>query len=172
MPERLAIPGFLRGSRWIAQSGKPSYFVCYETENLKTTTTGPYLDRLKHPTPWSRKMMPLHRDMVRSLCRVRATHGHGIGQALATIRFSPEGPLPRLGKWPGREGIVGAHLLQSLPPDGIPRTAEQKLRGGDAIADWVLLVCGYDAKAVSAAARSLALGKVELYRLAYSLTLR
>ena len=30
MPERLGIPGFLRGARWVAESDAPSYFVAYE----------------------------------------------------------------------------------------------------------------------------------------------
>ena len=170
MRERLGIPGFLRGSRWVALSGRPSYFVLYEAENIATLTEGAYLRRLNHPTRWSRKMMPHHRNMVRSLCRVRATRGNGIGQALATVRFSARGRLPRLEKWAEREGIVGVHLLQSLPQDEIPRTAEQKLRSGDATADRVLLVCGYDAKAVAAAAKKLAPGKTDLYRLAFALT--
>ena len=38
MPERLAIPGFLRGTRWITESGEPSYFICYEVANLATIT--------------------------------------------------------------------------------------------------------------------------------------
>src|SRR5260370_42588595 len=63
MPERLAIPGFLRGTRWIALSGEPFYFVLYETAELSTITSGPYLERLNNPTPWSRKMMPHHRNM-------------------------------------------------------------------------------------------------------------
>ena len=77
MPERLAIPGFLRGTRWVADSGEPSYFVLYEVADLATITGGPYLERLNNPTPWSRKMMPHHRNMVRSLCRVRASWGGG-----------------------------------------------------------------------------------------------
>ena len=36
MPERLAIPGFLRGTRWVALSGAPSYFVLYEVAGLAT----------------------------------------------------------------------------------------------------------------------------------------
>ena len=55
MPERLAIPGFLRGTRWIALSGEPSYFVLYEAADLATLTAGPYLERLNDPTPWSRR---------------------------------------------------------------------------------------------------------------------
>ena len=178
MPERLGIPGFLRVTRWIAQSGEPSYFVLYETKDLTTITSGAYLDRLNNPTPWSRKMMPHHRNMVRSLCRVRASFGGGVAQALATIRFSPRDrkALPEL---PRRKGVTGAHLLESQPMAGTP-TAEQKIRGKDARADWILLVAGYDAEAVKAAVAQIALaehgalhGAVEaIYRPAYSLTSR
>ena len=167
MPERLAIPGFVRGSRWAASSGEPSFFVFYETENLATITAGAYLDRLNNPTPWSRKMMPHHRNMVRSLCLVRARAGAGLGHALATVRFSQH-VLPSLEP---RKGVTSLQLLEAQPMAG-PQTAEQKIRGGDAQADRVLLVCGYDADAVQAAARGLAPhGSVTgLYRLAYCLT--
>src|SRR5512146_1774045 len=73
LPERLAIPGFLRGTRWMSVTGEPSYFVLYEVAGLATLTGGPYLHRLNDPTPWSRKMMPHHLNMVRSLCQVRAS---------------------------------------------------------------------------------------------------
>lgn len=56
MPERLGIPGFLRGRRWVAPSGSPQYFVMYEVENFETLTSKPYLERLNNPTPWSKKM--------------------------------------------------------------------------------------------------------------------
>lgn len=166
MPERLGIPGFLRGTRCIARSGEPSYFILYEAASLTTITGGAYVERLNHPTPWSLKMMPQHRNMVRSLCRVRASFGGGLARAVATIRFSP---APRNGarllKWlatdalpglPGRKGLAAAHLLESQPMAGLPQTTEQKIRGADKIADWVLLVCGYDAEAVEASARELA----------------
>jgi hypothetical protein len=158
MPERLGIPGFRRGTRWIAASGEPSYFVFYEVKNLETITGGAYLERLNDPTPWSRKMMPHHRNMVRSLCRVRACFGGVLAHALATIRLSPSPESARaLSKWlaseampklPQREGLTGAHLLESRPMIGRPQTAEQKIRGQDTAADWVVLICGYDAEAV------------------------
>jgi hypothetical protein len=192
MPERARIPGFLRGTRWIADSDGPSYFVLYEVTNLGTMTGGAYLERLNNPTPWSRKMMPHHLNMVRSLCRVRASFGGGLAQALATIRFSPSpGGSRTLSKWlatdalpnlPARKGLTGAHLLQSQPMAAAPQTAEQKIRGGDAQADWALLICGYDVEAVKAViAGELAAGRLEahgaapgavegLYRSAYSVT--
>jgi hypothetical protein len=160
MPERLAIPGFLRGTRWAAVSGEPSYFVLYEVTGLDTITGGAYLERLNHPTPWSRKMMPHHRNMVRSLCLVREGYGGGIPPVMATVRLSGRIELSR-GK-----GLTSAHLLESQPMPA--QTTEQKIRGGDASADWVLLVGGYDAQAVAAAA--MPEGIVGFYRPAYSLS--
>ena len=192
MPERLGIPGFLRGTRWIALSGHPSYFVLYEAARLATITGGAYLERLNNPTPWSRKMMPHHHNMVRSLCRVRASFGRGLSHALATIRFSPSARnRKRIATWltsdampqlPQRKGLTSAHLLESQPLSAAPQTAEQKIRGGDTRADWILIVCGYDAAAMGAVVEKelsadalMAHGAlpdpvVATYRLAYSLT--
>jgi hypothetical protein len=166
MPERLAIPGFMRGSRWVSEN---SYFVLYEVATLATLTGGPYLERLNNPTPWSRAMMPHHRNMVRSLCIVRARFGRGVGGALATLRSRiPENALAPL---PERNGITAAALLESQPMAGVPQTTEQKIRGGDAEAEWVALIGGYDADAVAAAAKEIAPDAIPgLYRLSYLLT--
>lgn len=192
MPERLAIPGFLRGTRWSAFSGAPSYFTLYEAVKLATITAGAYLKRLNHPTPWSRKMMPHHLNVVRSLCRVRASFGGGLAHTVATIRFSP---APRaaasLSNWlatdalpalPERKGLAAVSLLESQPTAGVAQTTEQQIRGKDTAADWILLICGYQAEAVQAlaadefgvnalAAHGAVNGGVRgLYRVAYSLT--
>lgn len=160
MPERLAIPGFLRGTRWVALSGAPSYFVLYEVAGLATLTGGAYLERLNNPTAWSRKMMPHHRNMVRSLCVLRKGYGGGIPTVMATVRLSGRIELPR-GK-----GLTSAHLLESQPMPA--QTAEQKIRGGDASADWVLLIGGYDVEAVTNNAKPE--GVVGCYRPHYSLS--
>jgi hypothetical protein len=47
------------------------------------------------------------------------------------------------------------------------QTTEQKIRGGDATADWVLLVGGYDSQAVKAAVSGMT---ALFYRPAFSLT--
>jgi len=159
MPERLSIPGFLRGSRWVGEAG---YFMLYEAKDEATITSGPYLERLNNPTPWSRKMMPHHRNMVRGLCRVEQSTGSALGQTLLTVRFSGEAKLDLS----LRKGIVAAHLLRNMAHSGV-QTAEQKLRGGDAAPDSVALVTGYDADAVAAVD---APGSRGLYRLAYVLS--
>jgi hypothetical protein len=169
MPERLAIPGFLRGTRWISVSGEPSYFVLYEVAGLATLTGGPYLERLNDPTPWSRKMMPHHRNMVRSLCEARASFGRGVAQALATLRL--EVSADALSGLPGRKGLTAAHLLESRPMTGMAQTVEQKIRSGDAEARWIALIGGYDVDAVAAASRELApRAAAGLYRLSFCLT--
>lgn len=165
MPERLSIPGFLRGSRWISNT---SYFVLYELDTPATLTGAAYLERLNNPTPWSRKMMPHHRNMARSLCEVRASFGRGVGRALALLQ--QQVPAEALSALPARKGLSSAHLLHSRPMAGATQTVEQKLRGGDTEAKWVALIGGYDADAVAAASREVApraAGRV--YRLSFCL---
>ena len=69
VPERLGIPGFLRGTRWVAHSGGPRYLVLYEVEALTTLTSDAYLARLNNPSPWTSRMMPHYRGMTRGLAR-------------------------------------------------------------------------------------------------------
>ena len=173
MPERLAIPGFLRGSRWVSADGKNSYFVLYELASLDVLTAGPYLERLNNPTPWSTKMMPHHRNMVRSLCRVEASFGVGLGEATLTMRLSAQIGADQLSSLPVRKGLVAAHLLRDAGAVQGAQTTEQKIRGGDTSADWIVLVNGYDLDAVSLAAgeleRALPGSITRTYRLAYTL---
>lgn len=166
MPERLAIPGFLRGSRWASEPAG-SLFVLYELDRAETLTGPAYLARLNDPTPWSRKMMPEHRNMVRSLCVARASFGGGLGGAIATVRLPRAIAADALAKLPARPGVTAAHLLEGQPA---PQTVEQKIRGRDAEAAWVALVHGYEPAAVRAAAAEIgAGGAVGVYRLACSL---
>jgi hypothetical protein len=114
-------------------------------------------------------MMPHHRNMVRGLCRVEASFGTALGQALLTVRFSGEPEVVcSLAAMPSRKGLVAAHLLRNIAHPSA-QTTEQQLRGGDAAPDWIALVSGYSAEAVARAARELDLpGAVAgTYRLAY-----
>jgi hypothetical protein len=159
MPERLGIPGFLRGSRWVAEQGS-GYFILYEVQSEAVLTSAAYLERLNNPTPWSRRMMPHHRNMVRGLCRIEASYGSGLGQAMLTRRFSAEQRKADalrawlsgvLGALPARKGVTASFLLRSIAQPAAA-TAEQRLRGGDRPPDWVALVNGYSMQALAALA--------------------
>jgi hypothetical protein len=149
-PERLRIPGFLRGSRWASATGGDGFFVLYELEAYETLTSPPYHERLNNPTPWSIKMMPHHRNMVRSQCRIVESCGGGVGGFTMTVCLSPQhgqhdalrkhlrNTLREVATLPG---ITGAHLLETDTPKA-DLTEEQKIRGGDAVADWIVLLAG------------------------------
>lgn len=152
-PERLALPGFLRASRWSAADGGEGFFILYELEEHAALSSPDYLARLNAPTPWSTRLMPHHRNMVRSQARVLHSHGAGVARHAMTLRLSPrEGEAQRLQTalgaliedLPLRAGLAGAHLLRTEAP-AIAPTTEQKIRGNaDRSADWIFIVNAYD----------------------------
>lgn len=158
--ERLAIPGFERGSRWTAVAGRPRYFVLYEVRALEVLESPAYQTRLNNPSPWTTRMMPAYRGMRRGLCRLRAAAGHGLGGFALLLRFSTnETQGAALQAWlaaellpslAGRAGLVAARWYEA----GLqaPLTAEQRLRGTDGAVDGALFVTGYDCAALAALA--------------------
>ena len=159
MLERLAIPGFLQGRRYSVVGSGPHFLIVYAVTDTDAFTSPPYLERLNHPSDRTRQMMPSLRNMNRSLCRVEASRGSGMGRFLQTIRFSPEpgretylhGTLTsEVQSLAGQKGLCAAHLLiADRERSGTP-TREKSLRATqDTVADWVLLVEGYDETAVA-----------------------
>src|ERR1700709_2322963 len=65
-PERLGVPGFLRSSRWTSANGGEGIFVLYELRDHEVLSSAEYVGRLNAPTPWSTKLMPHHKNMVRT----------------------------------------------------------------------------------------------------------
>jgi hypothetical protein len=191
LPERLSIPGFLRGTRWVALQGQPRYFVMYEVEQLATLTSNAYLERLNNPSPWTSKMMPYYRGMSRGFCSVAGSFGFGMGRAGLLIRFKPATKTASsLRNWllqeilpplPSRPGIGSVHLFEGALMPGM--TNEQRLRGTDAGVDWALLVTGYSQEAL-ASLEQAGLGDAQLekqgatgilgamYRMEYSIIQR
>jgi hypothetical protein len=189
LPERLSVPGFVRGTRWVALLGQPRYFVMYEVEQLAILTSEAYLERLNNPSPWTSKMMPFYRGMTRGFCSVTGSFGFGIGHVSVLIRFKPPtGAEASARKWllqdilpelPSRPGIGSAHLFEgALTP---PMTNEQRIRGADASVDWALFLTGYSQGALASIMQA-DLGNVKLeahgatgvidamYRMDYALT--
>ena len=190
-PERMSIPGFRRGSRWTSTLDQEGFFVLYELAQYDTLTSKGYLDRLNAPTPWSTKMMPHHLNMVRSQCRVAASFGGGVAASLATVRLSPQpgkdehatkALATTLYELASKPGLTGGHLLITDTPKTASPTAEQRIRGADQAADWIVLVSGYDSgvieHTVSTVFSSSALAllgarpncKIGRYGLAYTMT--
>ncbi len=109
MPERVGIPGFRRGRRYIAQYGKPEFFTLYEADSAEVLVGQDYLNRLNNPTPLTQRVPPkFFRDTARGICRVKLSLGVGQGGFMLTLQFGAED---------GREAELEKHLRHvALPP--------------------------------------------------------
>ena len=153
MAERVGVPGFLRGRRWVSTTRAHDYFTLYETESVDTIRSAPYLARLNDPTPWTRRVLPHFRDTFRLGCRVAASWGRGEGGALVTLRLQRGGDALRtsaeasLALVRQLTGVIGVHLLEPAPETTRIPTKEKELRGvkpgeveGSGPDPWILLV--------------------------------
>jgi hypothetical protein len=166
IPERVGVPGFLRGRRYNVIAGQPTYFTLYETDSVAVLQSPAYLARLDAPTPWTSKCIRLFRNNRRTACRTTVSLGVGMGGVLATLELGPlAGRDDVLRAWlsstalpaaAARAGIVGAHLCEADVEMTIVRTAEKKLMDKpDTLARWVVMVEGLDPELVEGAVRAL-----------------
>jgi len=138
MPERLGVPGFLVGRRYVDWSlERQRWFTLYETVTLETLSSEDYRARLNNPTNWSTRNLPNFLNLARSACIVSASTGRGVGGALATIRLTvKEGTLidfevvaEKLAhRMVALDGIVGAHFGVAAPATTRVKTRESELR--------------------------------------------
>jgi hypothetical protein len=165
VPERVGIPGFRRGHRYVAVNGAPEFFVLYEADSPEVLGGLDYLYRLNAPSQWSRRVVPSFRNVARSLCRVVVTSGTGSGGVLLTSRFAIDAAhrslealtrriLPSLSQ---RTGIAGVHLcLADEALSGIDSAEGRLYADAPRVPAWVVLIEGNSAADVRAAHEALA----------------
>ncbi len=167
MPERVAIPGFRRGRRYIAVSGEPEYFNLYEAESADVLAGQDYLTRLNTPTEWTRRVVPSFLRVSRSICRVAYTGGVGQGGFMLTQRFDVvvserarviaelrQSLLPPLCD---SKGIAGVHLCLADEAISMIETAEKKARAdATLVPTWIVLIEGSSTVDVETTGGSLA----------------
>jgi hypothetical protein len=153
IPERLSVPGYRRGRRFLHVARPREYLTLYETAGVAVFGGAAYQAQLAWPTPWSGAIEPQFLDMVRRVFRVVATTGRGEGGVILIARFAldPARP-PEFADWTRRTllpalaatpGVVAIHLLAHDPAAtrGIGGQAEDG--GPGASPPWLLLVeCG------------------------------
>lgn len=159
IPERVGVPGFLRGRRYRSLEHSLDYLDLYEVEDSETLRSAPYLARLNDPTPWTRRMVPHFLNTLRVGYRVAASSGRGQGGVLLTARLAVEGGRPGppaalqasgLAAIQDVTGVISVHVLDATPEVTSIATEEKRLRGpGDrdrgAVEPWCLLVEADDA---------------------------
>jgi hypothetical protein len=166
MPERVGLPGFLRGRRYVAIDGRPKYFNFYETADLGVLSSDAYRARMNAPTEWTKSVVAHFTDTSRTVCDLAVSLGRGEGAWIDAIRLSTASDANTfkvaiadhvLRPASNKPGIVGAHLLQGQQSASAGDTAEKKLRAQpDQVAEWVVLIEGVEQDALTAIRRDVA----------------
>lgn len=166
LPERMALPGFLRGRRCLSNERPTTHaFILYELEALAVMASPAYLDRLNTPTPWSEKINGMVTSFNRTPAQIVASWGTGVGTAITTMRFrrsredggevSFRTATQLTADLEKNNAIVAAHFLAADAGSVIP-TREFDLRGGiDKVADLVIIVESFDAEALRQACANM-----------------
>ncbi|MCF3931986.1 hypothetical protein L1787_00985 [Acuticoccus sp. M5D2P5] len=153
MLERVEIPGFHRGRRYIAIDADLEFFNLYEAQSLDVLKSPAYQDRLNNPTPWTVDSVKHFRGVNRSLVNVAHTTGRTEGGLCATLRYDvadDDAPGHQARAWAHLEDIAalpevaGAHLLVADRAASAIDTAERKARGeANRIPAWIAIVEGW-----------------------------
>ena len=159
------LPGFHRGRRYVAVRGSPKYLATYECNTVGDLATPGYLALLANQTAWTQAVMAKFTKFTRLTVRVQADLAHGVGGAMAAVRFTPS-PRDRkaLVEWLNktalpkaieRPGMVGAMAAENdLEVAHAPLQAKSMDHPRADEAEWVALLEGADTGAVGAAARA------------------
>ena len=107
MVGRVALPGFVRGRRYIAAKASRDFLVCYEVEDIGALTSKAYSDKANAPSELTRRTSRYVVNASRALARVRASLGIGTGGCALTLRFDVR---------PGSESELEQHLVSTALP--------------------------------------------------------
>jgi hypothetical protein len=157
IPERVSIPGFLRGQRWFGEEASPQYLTVYDTRDAAVLTSEAYLQRLNNPTPWTRSAVAAFRNTARAAGERLWQSSESCGGMVLAARLDPEpqqitevadrlmaGTLSSLARAPG---IARVRLAASVRSASQIQTAERSVRSGDVREPAIsLLVEGFDGR--------------------------
>jgi hypothetical protein len=87
--DRVGVPGFRSCRRYVRVSGLGrQYFTFSDLDSMEVTRSPAYLERLRHVTDWTRRIMPHFRRLIRVPARVTVDRGDGTGGFAATALYS------------------------------------------------------------------------------------
>jgi len=149
IPERLAIPGFCRGRRYVCPGHSPEWLTLYEAADLDVVVSTVYLERLNNPTPSTVDALRYFRNTSRAVCRIVHSIGSSSGgyvlalrvdvaaaQADAMKQYFCADVFPRMA---ALTSVVACHLYMADQPGSYLNTAESDTREFDVPA-WIVLI--------------------------------
>ncbi len=96
MPERVSIPGFIEGRRYLGSEGSPEFLMMYETEAVEVLESPAYLRALNNPTRWTKEALTHFRNPLRAVYKLLSARGESDFFAatwLLTIRFDRDSAI-------------------------------------------------------------------------------
>ena len=150
MPERISLPGFLRGYRAMGIEGtnlNHKYFMMYEAKNKEVFVSKEYLERLNNPTKWTKEILSNYISPSRTICSVISSKSIGSGNFILTVRFLDEQfnknhDLEQLkvfiSKVTDFKNITGMHFLLGDNSFGQMNTEEKKYRSSQGEQDQII----------------------------------
>jgi hypothetical protein len=148
IPERLKLPGFRRGRRFIRPGHSPEWLTMYEAADLSALVSPQYLERLNAPTPATVSALRQFRNTSRAVCHLvysvgSSTGGHvlalrlsvDLAQSDAMCRYLCHDAFARAMRL---TGVVACHLYGADMSASYVSTVESSTRKFDVPA-WVLL---------------------------------
>ncbi len=132
LPERVAIPGFSIGRRYLAVAADVRYFTFYDTDTPEVLWSEAYRQRLANPTPETVHIMKYFRNMSRTVCRRVAQHGQFVAGHAVTARLAQlPGDAARIqSALLKATGVTGSEAWQAVEVPDSGATAESKHRVG------------------------------------------
>lgn len=147
LPERLAIPGFVRGRRFVRTDADSCFLILYDVGSLSVLSHPSYLERLNNPTDWTRATLPTFRDGRRSAYRVLARAGGAQAAYAMLISARPDSVQAMKGEigfelldnWCGQPGIASIAFAE---PDRAASSheTEESRRSGNRFAEALILI--------------------------------
>jgi len=150
MPERISLPGFLRGYRAMGIEGtnlNHKYFMMYEAKNKEVFVSKEYLERLNNPTKWTKEILSNYVSPSRTICSVISSKSIGSGNFILTVRFLDERfnknhDLEQLKVFISKviefQNITGMHFLVGDNSFGQMNTEEKKYRSSQGKQDQII----------------------------------
>jgi len=149
LPERVGVPGFRFGRRYLRLEGDRKYFTFYETDTPDVLWSPEYMQRLGNPTDWTQRVMQDFRNTIRTACRKVLSKGSAMGGHTVTFRkigaAGPDAVLEQqlqdiiLTELSEQKGVCQAHLWTAAEAQTPARTAETDIRGADDMLSWALI---------------------------------
>ena len=166
-PERVGVPGFLKGVRYRAVEADRGYFTWYRTKDVGVLASKAYRDRLNAPTEWTERAMHVFRNTIRSAMTVEGEAGEAsVGAWAAVLRADESLGAVDLDALAGAgEALSAMRWHLDMAATGSP-TVEASIRGPDTQAARAVLVQTTTEGAARRAAEALAgRGEVGVYAL-------